>query len=77
MENGRIVKSMEKDYINLAIKTIMKGSLCKGWGLVKAYINGPTVAFTMDNGKQIRWMEEGYIEEWMDQSQKEYSRTII
>lgn len=30
MENGRIVKSMEKDYINLAIKTIMKGSLCKG-----------------------------------------------
>lgn len=30
MENGRIVKSMEKDYINLAIKTIMKDSLCKG-----------------------------------------------
>lgn len=76
MVNGKTVKSMEKDYINLVMKTFMKDNLLREWDLVKESINGLMVAIMMDNGKQIRWMEEGFIEESMDLLLKEYSKMI-
>ena len=63
MVNGKTVKSMEKDYINLVIRTITMESLLRECDLEKEYINGLMAVIMMDNGKQTRWMVEDFTEE--------------
>lgn len=76
-DNGKIVKNMEKEYINLVIKIIMRDNLYKVWDLVKESINGLMVVFMMDNGKLIKWMVEVFIVVLMDLSLKVYFKMII
>ena len=54
MVNGKTVKNMEKDYINLVIRTITMESLLRECDLEKEYINGLMVVIMMDNGRQTR-----------------------
>jgi hypothetical protein len=52
--NGKIAKNTGRECTNLVMMTTMKDNSWMVCVSVKAYINGLTVVFMMENGKQIK-----------------------
>ena len=61
---------MERSMVGVAIISVqgmsMKGSFLKEWDMAKASMPGLMEVFMRDNGKQIKWMESEFTEEWME-----------
>ena len=61
MENGKMIRNMEKEYLNLMMAEFMKVNIKMTKEMEKEYINGLTEINMMENGKMIREMEKEYL----------------